>query len=263
MVTLDGESFAVEAGENLLSSLLEQGADVRFSCRAGACGSCALFDTQLKKRILSCQTPVHEPLELSSSLPAQQRPFQVIFKELSDDAESVALTLLGASDDAFGDYLLFELPGTGMKPIECMALNPQGEPLCIVIHKKQLSDALWQAMLSNDIDAVTLHVFSGERKGRLLVDLNVSGRNVLYFCDARHQSLIPYWQAVLADDFQGALSIESLTDSSLSEFMGSVTERFTSNSLSLVIQGKIASMADWQRFLRAYRIRPNQIHIIR
>ncbi|MCW8357139.1 2Fe-2S iron-sulfur cluster-binding protein [Marinomonas pontica] len=52
-IELDDEPFEAVLGDNLLSSLLSQGADVRYGCCAGVCGACCLYDTSNGESILS------------------------------------------------------------------------------------------------------------------------------------------------------------------------------------------------------------------
>ncbi|MFD1383987.1 2Fe-2S iron-sulfur cluster-binding protein [Rhodanobacter aciditrophus] len=64
-VTLDGSSYLLPAGSNLLQGLLGKGAIVPHSCLAGACESCALFDLHSQEKRLTCQTSVDQNLALT------------------------------------------------------------------------------------------------------------------------------------------------------------------------------------------------------
>ena len=62
-ISLDGHSYRVPSGENLLASLLQLGVIIPHSCLAGACGSCRLYQVH-GQPLLACQTTVNQPLEL-------------------------------------------------------------------------------------------------------------------------------------------------------------------------------------------------------
>lgn len=69
-VILDGASYLIPSGSNLLEGLLSKGAIVPHSCLSGACESCALFDLNSQEKCLSCQLPVDQNLTLVRYKPA-------------------------------------------------------------------------------------------------------------------------------------------------------------------------------------------------
>ncbi len=63
-VTLDGTTYEIESGENLLAGLTSNGVIVPHSCLAGACRSCCLYEATTTTPLLACQQRVTEDLSL-------------------------------------------------------------------------------------------------------------------------------------------------------------------------------------------------------
>ncbi|WP_100637131.1 2Fe-2S iron-sulfur cluster-binding protein [Marinomonas sp. ef1] len=281
-IELDDELFEAVLGDNLLSSLLSQGADVCYGCRAGACGACRLYDASNCESILSCQTTVSSAMSLTRQMPAESSSFTVL-SNTSLDEVSIELTLLGPSDESFGDRVSVGFPASKSSSViiderahfyECMALNPAGAPLKVVLHKKYLSDEDWlRALALSSNDKLDVQLSTGVRKGRLLFEMDIADSPVVVISSLENEIFESYWREALLDYtpmFLGHFALYanndltlSLADDALMAFLQEALANSGSTSLQLIYHGQNVSAKDWSKLLRPLRIHPNQLHFVR
>ncbi|SHG65730.1 Ferredoxin [Marinomonas polaris DSM 16579] len=285
-IELDDEQFEAFLGENLLSSLLSQGADVRYGCRAGACGACRLYDASNCESILSCQTTVASAMSLTRQTPAESSAFSVL-SNTSLDEVSIELTLLGPSDESFGDRVFVSFPfkelskESSKKPFseqthsyECMALNPAGAPLKVVLQKEHVSVEDWlRALALSSDEKVDVQLSTGMRKGRLLFEMDIADAPVVVISSPDNAIFEFYWREALLDytpTFLGHFALYansdltlSLADDTLIAFLQEALVNSGSTSLQLIYHGQNVSAKDWSVLLRPLRIHPNQLHFVR
>ncbi|REG79425.1 2Fe-2S iron-sulfur cluster binding domain-containing protein [Marinomonas pollencensis] len=273
-ICLDGKEMEVREGDNLLSSLLSHGSDVRYGCRAGVCGACRLFDNEHGHPLLSCQTTVLSNLSLSIQLPFVFTTFSLLDSEMLGD-DAVALTLLGPSDDAFGDRVNVRVPIDGIdeeeKAFECIAVNAAGDNLSIVLQKSRLPAAVWSFILSlGSQDSLQVSSVSGVRKGRLLYELGLDEKPVVVVCAAHNRVFEPYWKKALggvSSQYLGHYSLDDVAvleeDKGLTEFLRIAREAAGGALLHIIYHGQNVSESAWGQVLRPLRIRVNQLHFVR
>lgn len=281
-IELDDEQFEAVLGDNLLSSLLSQGADVRYGCRAGACGACRLYDASNCESILSCQTTLASSMSLTQQTPAESSTFSVL-SNVSLNNDSIELVLLGPSDDSFGDRVFVSLPfkETGEEAnferahfYECMALNPAGAPLKLVLQKAELNEKDWlRALALSAEDKVAVQLSTGVRKGRLLFEMDIADAPVVVISSPDYSMLEDYWREALLDftpNFVGHFTLFDNTDLTLSladdALIAFLQEALTSSggtSLQLIYHGQSVSAKDWAMLLRPLRVHLNQLHFVR
>ncbi|MEL0638459.1 2Fe-2S iron-sulfur cluster binding domain-containing protein [Marinomonas sp. TI.3.20] len=273
-ICLDGRVIEVDEGDNLLTSLLSHGADVRYGCRAGVCGACRLYDSDHGHSILSCQTSVVADLSLSVQLPFVFSTFSLLHTETLSD-EAVALTLLGPGDDSFGDRVNVGVSVAGGEAfIECMAVNVAAEPLTVVLQKALLSADAWSFVLAlRTEDSLQVSSALGVRKGRLLYELGLDDTALVVVSTFENQVFEPYWQAALLDfsaHFLGQYHFVrhqtaeiSLQDPSLGAFFERTQAEVEGAPLHVIYHGQNISEQSWSRVLRPLRIRVNQLHFVR
>ncbi|GGN22008.1 MULTISPECIES: 2Fe-2S iron-sulfur cluster-binding protein [Marinomonas] len=285
-IKLDDELFEAVLGDNLLSSLLSQGADVRYGCRAGACGACRLYDVSNCESILSCQTTVVSAMSLTRQTPAESSSFTVLSNITIDEA-SIELTLLGASDDSFGDRVFVSLLSEGLSSevseyssaerahfYECMMLNSAGAPLKLVLQKEHVSAEDWlRALALSSDDKLAVQLSTGIRKGRLLFEMDISDAPVVVISSPDNAIFESYWREALLDytpSFLGHFVLPaksdlklSLADAALLAFLQAALVDAGDASLQLIYHGQNVSAKDWGRLLRPLRIHPNQLHFVR
>lgn len=278
-VELDGKVFDASCGENLLESLLSQGAYVRYGCRAGACGACRLYDQQNCESILSCQTSVSSAMSLTTQAPSASSIFTVLSKRtLSDSA--VELTLLGPSDESFGDRVSvsFSLEDETVFT-DCMALNQAGSPLVVLIQKEALSALAWQqVLLLTENASINVTLSSGVRKGRLLFEMDIADSPVVVISSSNNGVFESYWRDALVDcsvQYLGHFCLlsndkpnqpkpsVSLADDAFIAFLSDVFANAGSGVLQIIYHGQKISAKDWELSLRPLRIRMNQLHFVR
>ncbi|MEP0072811.1 MAG: 2Fe-2S iron-sulfur cluster binding domain-containing protein [Marinomonas sp.] len=269
-VKLDADVFAAETGDNLLSSLLTQGADVRYGCRAGACGACRLYDLNNCESILSCQTSISSDMALSTQTPAASAVFSILALNTLDDS-NVEITLLGPSDDAFGDRV-FVSASKAHHFVECMALNQAGAPLKVVLQQGAFSKVEWQKITSLAInDSLGVQTLSGVRKGRLLYEMDLSDLPVLVVSSADNGVFESYWREVLGEvstqkvaffKFATGSLCHPLEDEAFVIFLNEVVAE-SGTSLHIIYHGQNLAKKDWEQALRPFRIRTSQLHFVR
>lgn len=285
-IELDDEHFEAVLGDNLLASLLSQGADVRYGCRTGACGACRLYDASNCESILSCQTSVSSAMLLTCQTPAESSSFTVLSNTSLDDV-SIELALLGPSDESFGDrvYVSFLSKGSFKEPsskssneqvyfYECMAINPAGAPLKVVVQKAQLHEADWlRALALSSDDSVSVQLSTGFRKGRLLFEMDIADSPVVVISSPDNAIFESYWRDALLDytpTFLGHFALFendeltlSLTDDALVAFLQEAITDSGGTSLQLIYHGQNISAKDWSMLLRHLRVHSNQLHFVR
>jgi hypothetical protein len=277
-IELDDEQFEAVLGDNLLSSLLSQGADVRYGCRAGACGACRLYDASNCESILSCQTSVASAMSLTRQTPAVSSSFSVL-NPICLNESAIELTLLGPSDESFGDRVFVSFPFEKLSDeqahfYECMALNPAGAPLKVVLHKAQLCDKDWlRALALSSDNKVDVQLSTGMRKGRLLFEMDIADAPVVVISSPDNAIYASYWRETLLDYtpmFLGHFALYSNNDLTLSladdvliTFLQEALANSGSTSLQLIYHGQNVSAKDWSLLLRPLRIHPNQLHFVR
>lgn len=290
-VRLDGNVFDVNREDNLLSSLLSQGADVRYGCRAGACGACRLYDLNNCESILSCQTSVSSNLALSTQTPAASSVFAILaLNQL--DASNVEVSLLGPSDDSFGDRVFISVLVEGVFAddlseqqshfVECMALNQAGAPLKVILQKGAFSKAEWQRITALSVnDSLRVQTLSGVRKGRLLYEMDLSSSVIVMVSSSDNGVFEPYWRDALQDissqkiecfnfssefSFHGLSSYERkshpLQDDAFVSFLNDAVAE-SGTALHIIYHGQNLSEMDWEQALRPLRIRTTQLHFVR
>ena len=270
-IDLDGTVIEAKEGDNLLSSLLDNKVDVRFGCRAGACGACRLYECESGNALLSCQTSVSDNVSLTAKAPVTYLNYSLLSKKNLDDS-NVALTLLGPSDDSFGDRvtLCFPLPDNNECVLECMAVNGAGEPLTVVVQKAQLPFEAWSSVLALELNnSVQVSSESGVRKGRLLYELGLDNTSVVLVSSTNNAVFEPYWKAALAELSSVLLAYYLLPKSNelhtpdMISCLEGATKQVSSSSLQIIYHGQKLSEKHWEQLLRPLRIRTNQLHFIR
>ncbi|WP_110572905.1 2Fe-2S iron-sulfur cluster-binding protein [Marinomonas alcarazii] len=281
-IELDDEQFETVLGENLLSSLLYQGADVRYGCRAGACGACRLYDASNCESILSCQTTITSAMSLTRYTPAESSSFSIISHNSLDDA-SIELTLLGPSDDSFGDRVFVSLSSNEPSEKssdrqahfhECMALNSAGGPLKVVLQKEHVSTEDWlRALALSADDKLEVQLSTGIRKGRLLFEMDLADAPVVVISSPDNTIFESYWRDAVRDftpRFLGHFILFdnddltlSLADDALITFLQGALVDSEGAPLHIIYHGQNVSAKDWAMLLRPLRIHPNQLHFVR
>jgi hypothetical protein len=278
-VELDGGLFEATCGDNLLESLLSKGAYVRHGCRAGACGACRLYDQTNCESILSCQTSVASAMSLTTHAPSVFSGFSVLSKTILNNA-NVELTLLGPSDELFGDRVQVSFLSAGNDVFfECMALNQTGAPLKVMLQEDQFSATEWQHVLALDIDdPLRVQLSSGVRKGRLLYEMGVNDGGVVVITSPENAPFEPYWREALAElstqtlgyfvlsssrDLRSCLQDEAFTAFFKKVFLKQASAGAGSPVLQIIYHGQKLSEKDWAQALAPLRIRTNQLHFVR
>lgn len=281
-VKLDGNVFDVNGGDNLLSSLLSQGADVRYGCRAGACGACRLYDLNNCESLLSCQTSISSNMALSTQTPAASAVFSVLALNSLDES-NVEITLLGPSDDSFGDRVFLSVfledvvLGDPLEQkshfVECMALNQAGAPLKVILQQGEFSEAEWQKITALSInDSLRVQTLSGVRKGRLLYEMDLSDSAIVVISSSDNGVFEPYWRDALQDfsnhkvECFSLSSLESISnplqvDTFVTFLKGAAAE--SGAALHIIYHGQNVSEKDWEQALRPLRVRTTQLHFVR
>ena len=273
IVKLDGLAYYLNDGDNLLTALLAQSVNLAHGCRAGVCGACRLYDLGNDAPLLSCQTTLKHSLTLSHRFPMDGDNFAVLEKSQLDD-QNLVLTLLGPSDDSFGDRLTVLLPdGYGEAEQECMAINSPGEKIQILLQKNHLSHEQWKYFSSLEPNSsLSICVDRSQRKGRLLVDLSLSDMPVLLMASHEHHAFEPYWRDVLQQlpaELAGFVVLSSKqlgcsqNLSKLTEVLQQACQKFGAGKLQIVYHGSGIPATDWEPLLREYRIRLSQLHFVR
>ncbi|MBR7888013.1 2Fe-2S iron-sulfur cluster binding domain-containing protein [Marinomonas sp. A79] len=273
IILVDGVAYETTEGENLLSSLLSQGVDVRFGCRAGVCGACRLFDQGADQSVLACQTSVQSSMTLLSKLPSKPVVFSVLSCDRSTET-SVALTLLGASDESFGDRVSVSLSDDQDAVFyDCMALNSAGAPLSIVLQESQLKGQDWQRMQALATgDSLFVSVSAGVRKGRLLYEMDVAESPVAVVLSLNNQVFESYWHHALLQmsaDYLGHCvlpttdnPIDALQDEKVVAFLTEAAQR-SRVGFTLIYHGQNISADAWNTTLRSLRVRTKALHFVR
>ncbi|MCB5160524.1 2Fe-2S iron-sulfur cluster-binding protein [Marinomonas algarum] len=273
-INLDGTVIEAQAGDNLLSSLLEHNVDVRYGCRAGACGACRLYQCDSGDSLLSCQTSVTSDLLLTTKTLSKSVTFSLLSKKILDDF-TVELTLLGPSDDSFGDRvsLCFAM-GNEEFQYECMAINPVGESLTLLMQKSSLPAVVWQCIVNlSSNDPVQVICERGRRKGRLLYELGLDDCFAVVISSVENAGYTPYWEEALASFSTQLLGIYALPeransaslleDAHCTSFIADALSKVGSAPLHIIYHGQKLSEKDWGQVLRPLRIRSNQLHFVR
>ncbi|MEO9275550.1 2Fe-2S iron-sulfur cluster binding domain-containing protein [Marinomonas sp. 5E14-1] len=274
-VKLDADVFAAETGDNLLSSLLSQGADVRYGCRAGACGACRLYDLNNCESLLSCQTSIFSDMALSTQTPAASAVFSVLALNSLDDS-NIEITLLGPSDDSFGDRVFVsasqEYDSKAQNFVECMVLNQAGAPLKVILQKGAFSKDEWQKITALVInDSLGVQTLSGVRKGRLLYEMDLSAFPVLIVSSSDNGVFESYWREVLGEISTQKKAFFKLTSGSLGHpledevfitFLNEIVAE-SGTSLHIIYHGQNLPEKDWEQALRPFRIRTSQLYFVR
>ncbi|MEO9653411.1 2Fe-2S iron-sulfur cluster binding domain-containing protein [Marinomonas sp.] len=273
IVKLDGLAYHLNDGDNLLSALLAQSVSLAHGCRAGVCGACRLYSLGDNAPLLSCQTTLKNSLSLSRRFPVRGDNFDVLEKSQLDD-HNLVLTLLGPSDDSFGDRLTVLLPeGNAEAEQECMAINRPGEKIQILLQKNLLSFEKWTYFTRlKPKNLLSISVDRSQRKGRMLVDLSISDMPVLLIASYENHAFERYWRDVLQQlpaelaDFV-ALSSKQLGCSQnlakLTEVLQQACQKFGAAKLQIVYHGSGIPATDWEPLLREHRIRLSQLHFVR
>lgn len=273
-ISLNDKQFIAQEGDNLLTSLLAQGADVHYGCRAGACGACRLYDVDTQSFVLACQTQLDSNRSLSSKAPLAYSRFSLLSKESLSDSE-LALQLLGPSDESFGDRVIVSLRQDEQAQ-ECMALNAAGQDLLLILSRSRWSEADWQTITQLEPDdSLYLQQDKSIRKGRLLHELGVDQGKWLVVLSAQNRVYEAYWRQVLSSSSTDVIGIISLQDSKIetsvdfteqAQWMTFVTKelsKVSSSELNILYHGQDISMQAWQDFFRSQRIRIQQLHFVR
>ncbi|AEF54665.1 2Fe-2S iron-sulfur cluster-binding protein [Marinomonas posidonica] len=269
-ISLNGKKVRAAFGENLLSALLANQCDVHYGCRAGACGACRLYDQNNGESLLACQTQLVSPMSLTTQPVSSNIPFALISKKWLDEA-SIELTLMGPSDESFGDRLRLAFDQDGLTE-EFMALNAAGQALTLVLSKPHLSTTDWQQALNlTPADRVFLQLQQGVRKGRLLYELGVDHGSWLVILAAENAAYEGHWREVLANVDCHLLACCTLSDESeglaeqtdLKEAFAHVLSKTNSTDLNILYHGQKRSLQQWDTYLRPLRIRTRQLHFVR
>lgn len=289
-INLDGETVDTDEGDNVLSVLLSHDIDVRYGCRAGACGACRLYDCDRGETILACQTSVVSALSLTTQIPSIFLPFSLVSQSLlsnktslddvSSNSSSIALSLLGPSDDSFGDRVIVRFADADEESssYECMAVNEPGELLTIVAQQAMLSDDAWQKVIALPTHgSIQVSSVQGVRKGRLLYELDLEGSCVVVVSSAANGVFERYWQQALltmSAQFLGHFTLSnesaknnnesvSLSSSELHYFLQIAQSNSGGAVLHVIYHGQNLPVQAWEQMLRPLRIRTNQLHFIR
>ncbi len=269
-ISLNGKKADVEAGDNLLTALLANQFDVHYGCRAGACGACRLYDQKNGESILACQTQLVSPLMLTTQPVSTSLAFSLISTKRLDEA-NIELTLMGPSDESFGDRLRLSFDQEGLAE-EFMALNSAGQALTLVLAKSQISAENWhKAMNLAPADRVFLQLQQGIRKGRLLYELGVDQGPWLVVLAAENIAYETHWREVLANENCDLLACctlsaepENLAEQVvLREAFSQVLSKTNSTDLNILYHGQKRSLQQWEAYLRPLRIRTHQLHFVR
>ncbi|MBJ7537772.1 2Fe-2S iron-sulfur cluster binding domain-containing protein [Marinomonas transparens] len=271
-VELDGKAFDAKTGDNLLESLLSQGAYVRHGCRAGACGACRLYDQQNCESLLSCQMSVFSSMVLSSYSPSASFPFSIVSLQTLSDA-AMELTLLGPSDESFGDRVSVAFSPEAVF-FEHMALNQAGAPLKIIVQQASLPATVWQAVLSLSVgDKLPVQLSSGVRKGRLLYEMGVADSPVMVIASPENALFEGYWREALQQAaakvlgfFAFSPSVDvptALTEDAFVEFIKQASADSGNANVQIIYHGQNVSEIEWAQALRPLRIRTTQLHFVR
>ncbi|GAA0824817.1 hypothetical protein GCM10009112_00070 [Marinomonas arenicola] len=273
-VELDGKCFDAMRGDNLLESLLSQGAYVRHGCRAGACGACRLYDQDNCESILSCQTSLSSGMSLTTQIPSASSVFSIVSKRTLSDA-AVELTLLGPSDDSFGDRVSVSFSEDAEQGFfECMALNSAGAPLKVVLQKEAITALAWQSMLSlAEGDSLQVALSSGVRKGRLLFEMGISGEPLVVVSSSYNGVFESYWRDALTDysvQYLGHYLLPANNEPSLGldadafvSFLKEALANADHGALNIIYHGQQISAQEWALSLRPLRVRTSQLHFVR
>ncbi|BFM48368.1 2Fe-2S iron-sulfur cluster binding domain-containing protein [Marinomonas sp. THO17] len=274
IISLNDQSYTGQSGDNLLTSLLAQGADVHYGCRAGACGACRLYDVDTQSLVLACQTQIDSDRSLSTKPPLAYSRFSLLAKQFLTDSE-LACQLLGPSDESFGDRVIVSLKQEG-RAQECMALNTPGQDLLLILSRCQWSDTDWQIITKLEPDdSLYLQQDKTIRKGRLLHELGVDQGKWLVVLSAQNQVYKAYWQQALASYSADIVAILALQNSKVersvdlteqAQWLASLREELSktsSSELNILYHGQDISMQVWQEFFRSQRIRIQQLHFVR
>jgi len=152
-----------------------------------------------------------------------------------------------------------------------MALNSAGEPLMLLLSKRDVSASQWALITNSETNSFVVRTRLGERKGRLLTELDLVDRSVWLICDSATERFSPYWETVLSSvgaNFLGRsvfTANNSLSENSplFKEELAIAFKAINTSNIEIIIQAAGLTQEEWNRLLRAFYIRPNQIHIVR
>ncbi|TDO99951.1 2Fe-2S iron-sulfur cluster-binding protein [Marinomonas balearica] len=169
-IKVDGKLIQAPEGENLLSLLLENGVDIAYGCRAGACCSCSVYDLDLKADILACQTQIDRSFNLTFELPKVE---SVPVTCISSSQLRVGTLLTGMSSRSLimGEKVRFD------KKMDVWVVVGSDQEGCYFWSPNHYASALCYSKFSHITDSsqgavdskITAEVLSSANDGRVLL----------------------------------------------------------------------------------------------
>ncbi|MCV2403007.1 2Fe-2S iron-sulfur cluster binding domain-containing protein [Marinomonas sp. C2222] len=275
-IQLDDKKISGKSGDNLLDTLLTNNVDVNYGCRAGVCGACRLYDKNKQEEILCCQVNVSSPMSISSHVPSPSIGFMVEQVQVINEF-TIELTLLGPSDDSFGDRVSLLLPCDDESvSYDSMAINSAGEPLKLLLQKASIkhvkAEGIWRKLVTLTVND-TLQISSkvGVRKGRLLYEMGLDHGSVLVVSTFENSVFEPYWESALKSLSSNLIGFYSLpssishyaADRGLTEFIRAKLTETSQPDLQIIYHGQRFPQDTWQTILRPLRLRMSQLHFVR
>lgn len=261
-ITLDDNVFDADDGDNLLSSLLSEGADIRHGCRAGAC---RLYDLNNCTFILSCQTSISSSMALSTQISGASVAFFILTLNHLDES-NVEVSLLGPSNDSFGDRVFVSVFLNDVIEsvfVECIALNQAGAPLKVILQQDKYSKKDWQKVIKLSVnDLLHVQTLSGVRKGRLLYEMDLSDCVIVLVSSSNNGVFEPYWRDVLQGFSEHNIECLKLLSRTVSNplqdnaFVSSFKKIVdkSERALQVIYHGQKLSEKDWEQVLNPLRI---------
>lgn len=275
-IRLDDKEIFGKNGDNLLNTLLTNNIDVNYGCRAGVCGACRLYDRDKQEEILCCQVSISSPMSISSHIPSPSLGFRVENVQMINES-TVELTLIGPSDDSFGDRVSLSLPyGDKSIPYDSMAINPAGASLRLLLQKGLIkhanSEQIWQQLVAlRACDRLQVSSKVGVRKGRLLYEMDLDHGSVLVVSTFENSVFEAYWQLALESLSANLLGFYSLPplethdviEAELVAFIRAKLTETSPSNLHIIYHGQKLSQDTWQTILRPLRLNTGQLYFVR
>ncbi|WP_191600273.1 2Fe-2S iron-sulfur cluster-binding protein [Marinomonas algicola] len=263
-IEFNGVSVGYRLGDNLLSTLLNQGIDVSYGCRAGVCRACEVFNEMTQETVLCCQTQIRQPLTLSSYVPSPIVEIKINHIEhLSDYA--VQMELFGPIDHVFG--LPIDLHCSGQKKIRAYVESDALEPLIVAINpltEPRIQHFLDSIKVGDTVEmnvAKSANVRAVSRFQKLSFDRFPIGLVLVN----QSQASLNTWQAFFTKESIKEVST-LIVNNEVEEELLVIKQWLTAGSTKLgfsrgqwIIQGSQLSQETWAQIIQDVQLNPTKI----
>ncbi|MCZ2723438.1 2Fe-2S iron-sulfur cluster binding domain-containing protein [Marinomonas sp. 15G1-11] len=263
-IVFNGESVRYTLGDNLLSTLLEQGVKVPYGCRAGVCRACEVFNETTQETLLCCQTQIIQPLTLRSYVPMATVSMKINrIERFSDYAFQVEIS--GPIDHVFG--LPVDLHCSEQKKIRVYVESDALEPLIFAINP--LLSPMHQLFLDSIQEGDTIKVnvaksanvrtvsrfqqLTLDRFALGLILVNQSQISLNTWQDYFMKESIKDVSSVIVDDVAGGELIK------VKKWLSAQSTKQGFSRGQWIIQGSQLSPNVWNQIIIDFQLNPNKV----